>query len=56
MDAVGKAEKSKYGRPTVIFLDVLENPSRLLEKQMNEFLEHIKANKQHCPLNKHEKI
>ena len=56
MDAVGKAENSKYGRPTEMFLDVFDKPSRLLEKQMNEFLEHLKTNKQHYPLNKYEKL
>ena len=56
MDAVSQAEKSKYGPPTEMFLDVFDKPSRLLEKQMKEFHEHIKANKQHYPLNKYEKM
>ncbi len=56
MDAVSQAEKSKYGAPTEMFLDVFDKPSRLLEKQMKEFREHIKAHQQHYPLNKYEKM
>ena len=56
MEAVTKAEKSKYPKPTELFLDVFDKPSRLLEKQMNEFLDHLKTNKQHYPLNNYEKL
>ena len=56
MEAVAKAEKTKYAKPTEMFLDVFDKPSRLLEKQMNEFMEHLKDNKQHYPMNKFEKL
>ena len=56
MDAVSQAEKCKYGAPTEMFLDVFDKPSRLLEKQLKEFREHIKAHQQHYPLNKYEKM
>ena len=56
MEAVSKAEKAKYAKPTEMFLDVFDKPSKLLEKQMNEFTEHLKANKQHYPLNNYEKL
>jgi hypothetical protein len=56
MESVSKAEKTKYHKPTEMFFDVYDKPSALLEKQQKEFLEHLKTNSQHYPLNNYEKI
>ena len=56
MEAVSKAEKTKYAKPTEMFLDVFDKPSALLEKQRAEFLEHLKANKKHYPMTSYENM
>lgn len=56
MESVTTAEKIKYNKPTEMFMDVYDKPSQLLDRQMKDFLEHVKANKEHYPLNNYEKL
>jgi hypothetical protein len=52
-----KSEKSKFHKPTEMFLDVLDKPSRLMERQRDEFVEHIKQHVKDYPmLSSYEKI
>jgi hypothetical protein len=56
LKSIKKAESTKYFKPTEMFHDVYDKPSELLLKQKSEFLEHIKAYKEHYPLDKYDKI
>lgn len=56
MESVVKAERTKYAQPTEMFLDVFDTPSKLILKQKEELLEHLKNNKEHYPLNSYEKL
>jgi len=56
LESVTTAEKIKYNKPTEMFMDVYDKPSQLIERQMKDFLEHVKANKEHYPLNNYEKL
>ena len=51
-----KAEKVKYHKPTEMFLDVLDKPSRLMERQRDELVEHLKQHAKEYPLSSYEKI
>lgn len=51
-----KSERTKYASPTEMFLDVFDEPSKLIQRQKNELLEHLKTNKEHYPLNSYEKL
>jgi 2-oxoisovalerate dehydrogenase E1 component alpha subunit len=56
MDSVLKAEKTKYHKPTEMFMDIYDKPTQLLERQMKEMLSHVQRNKEHYPLNNYEKL
>ncbi len=56
LKCVKKAENTKYLKPTEMFNDVYDKPSKLIIRQTNEFLDHIKENKEHYPLEKYEKF
>lgn len=51
-----KAEGTKYAKPTEMFNEVFDKKSELIKKQEQEFLEHIKSNRQHYPLDKFGKL
>jgi len=56
LKGIKKAETTKYFKPQEMFNDVYDKPSQLILKQKEEFLEFIKANKQHYPLDKYDKL
>ena len=56
LECVAKAEKTKYAKPTEMFLDIYDKPTALLEKQRKEFLDHLKANSKNYPMDAYEKI
>lgn len=56
MSCVTEAEKAKFHKPTEMFMDVFDKPSALLQRQMKEFEEYVKANKEHYPLENYEKF
>lgn len=55
LECVARAEKVKYCKPSEMFNDVFDKRTPLLDKQMNEMLEHIKAQKAHYPMELYEK-
>ena len=55
LECVGRSEKVKYNKPSEMFNDVFDKQSSLLEKQAKEMLEHIKAHKEHYPMELYEK-
>ena len=56
LDCVSKAEKTKFHKPTEMFYDVFDKPTPLLTRQMNEFTEFLKTNKEHYPLDNYDKL
>ncbi|RNA02746.1 2-oxoisovalerate dehydrogenase subunit mitochondrial [Brachionus plicatilis] len=56
MESITKSERTKNMKPTEMFLDVFDRPSQSLLKQQNEFLDHLKQNKEHYPLDTYEKL
>ncbi len=54
LKCVNTSENTKYSSPMEMFLDVYDKPTKNIEKQMQEFKEHIKQYKDHYPLNKFE--
>ena len=55
LECVSRAEKVKYCKPIEMFNDVFDKPSVLLERQSREMLDHVKAHKEHYPLELYEK-
>lgn len=56
MDSITKSERTKNLKPTEMFMDVFDTPSKAILKQQSEFLEHLKNNKEHYPLDTFEKL
>ncbi len=56
MECVANAEKTKFHRPTEMFMDVFDKPTPLIEKQMREFKEFIETHKEHYPLDNYDKM
>lgn len=55
LECVARSEKVKYCKPAEMFEDVFDKQSPILEKQKREMLDHIKAHKEHYPLELYEK-
>lgn len=55
LECVARSEKVKYCKPSEMFMDVFDKQSPLLERQMREMLDHVKAYKEHYPLELYEK-
>lgn len=56
MKCINESEKTKYCDPLEMFKDIYDKPTAELNKQMEEFKEHVKIYKEHYPLNKYEKM
>lgn len=56
MDSITKSERTKNLKPTEMFMDVFDSPTKLLLKQKDEFLNHMKNHKEHYPLDSFEKL
>jgi hypothetical protein len=53
---MASAEKTRFHKPTEMFMDVFDKPSALIEKQMREFKEYVQNHKEHYPLDNYDKM